>query len=108
LTDSVRKTYRQMLRWNDELPLVKFALGDEERPMLTSEVVVGALSRDGLGLMVARLLAVCDLLYEESKSWAERVAPPGKGAGPAGQRLIERYASGLGELAGTQSEQQGA
>jgi hypothetical protein len=99
LTDSVRRTYRQMLRWNDELPLVKFALADEERPVLTAELAIGSLSRDGLGAMVARLLAVCDLLHQESKSWTERVGSPTEGAGPAGPRLIERYAEALGELA---------
>jgi hypothetical protein len=102
LTDSVRKTYRQMLRWNDELPLVKFALGDEERPVLTSELAIELLDRDGLGLMVARLLAVCDLLYEQSAGWVERVAGTRHSAGPAGVRLLERYAAQLGELAVTE------
>lgn len=99
LTDSVRKTYRQMLRWNDELPLVKFALADEERPVLASELSLEVLSADALGLMIARLLAVCDLLYEESKGWVDRVGTPRDAAGPVGRRLIERYADQLGELA---------
>jgi hypothetical protein len=103
LTDSVRKTYRQMLRWNDELPLVKFALGDEERPVLTAELAIVMLDRDALGLTLARLLAVCDLLYEESAGWVDRVAGARDSAGPAGVRLLERYVSELGELAVTPS-----
>lgn len=99
LADSVRKTYRQMLHWNDELPLVKFALGDEERPVLTTELALEQLDRDALGLMLARLVAVCDLLYEESKGWVDRVAGAKDETGPAGVRLLERYADQLGELA---------
>ena len=33
-------SYRQFLRWNDELPFVKFALSADERPVLTSELAV--------------------------------------------------------------------
>jgi hypothetical protein len=99
LSDSIRKTYRQMLLWNDELPLVKFALGDEERPVLTAELPIEQLDRDGLGLTVARLLAVCDLLFEESKAWVDRVKGVSRQpAGPAGVQLLERYAEALGEL----------
>jgi hypothetical protein len=100
LTDSLRKTYRQMLLWNDELPLVKFALGDEERPVLIAELPIEMLSREGLGLMVARLLAVCDLLYADSAAWVDRVGGPKESAGPAGVSLLERYGDLLGELAG--------
>jgi hypothetical protein len=98
LADNVRRTYRQMLRWNDELPLVKFALGEEDRPVLSAEVAAADLGRDGLGLLVARLLAVCDLLYEESSAWVDRIGRPTSGAGPAGVRLLERYGEALGEL----------
>ena len=38
LNDSFRVSYRQFLRWNDELPFVKFALSEDDRPMLTAEV----------------------------------------------------------------------
>lgn len=99
LTDNLRRTYRQLLRWNDELPLVKFALGDEERPVLTAELAADSITPDSLGLLVARLLAVCDLLYAESAAWAERVGGRKESAGPAGVRLLERYAEQLGELA---------
>ncbi len=100
LADSLRKIYRQLLRWNDELPLVKFALGDEDRPVLVSEIPIERLDRESLGLTIARLLAVCDLLYPESSAWTDRIVRPTMGdGGPAGVRLLERYAGQLRELA---------
>ena len=38
LADSLRKVYRQLLRWNDELPFVKFAVGEDDQPVLSDEV----------------------------------------------------------------------
>src|SRR6187397_2468147 len=69
LNDSFRVSYRQFLRWNDELPFVKFALGADEQPVLAVEIPIAGLDRDALGLGVARLLAVCDLLLGESVRW---------------------------------------
>ena len=79
LNNSFRVSYRQFLRWNDELPFVKFALSDDDRPVLTSELVVEGLDRDRLGVAVARLLAVCDLTLDRSTLWlfpGARSAPP--------------------------------
>jgi hypothetical protein len=102
LTDSLRKTYRQLLRWNDELPFAKFAIADDDRPMLTAEIGVAELDRDRVGLLVARLLAICDLLYAESAAWVDRIrlprATPAGGTAQAGEALLERYAPQLGEL----------
>ncbi|HUG47831.1 MAG TPA: YbjN domain-containing protein [Candidatus Limnocylindria bacterium] len=104
LSDNFRKTYRQLLRWNDELPFAKFAVSEDERPALTAELPAAGLERDGLGLLIARLLAICDLLYPESKVWVDRIKLP-RGtlveavpSPPAGTRLLERYATQLGEL----------
>lgn len=99
LTDNVRKTNRQLLRWNDELPLVKFSIAEDERPMLSSELAIGELDRDAVGLLLARLLAVCDLLYPESAKWAERMGRPAGEPSDAGVRLLDRYSDALGELA---------
>jgi hypothetical protein len=103
LTDGLRKAYRRMLRWNDELPFAKFALSEDERPMLTAEVPADSLGRDRLGLAIARLLAICDLLHEESIDWLEprdrRGRKPATEPDPAGSALLERYAAELGELA---------
>lgn len=102
LTDSLRKTYRQLLRWNDELPFAKFAVTDDERPALTAEIDVAELDRDRVGLLVARLLAICDLLYAESAAWVDRIKLPRSTAAgasaQAGVALLERYAADLGEL----------
>ena len=102
LNDSFRVSYRQFLRWNDELPFVKFALSDDDRPVLTSELLVDGLDRDRLGVAVCRLLAVCDLTLDRSVVWlfpGARSAPPL--ARPSRQAaLFERYAAELRELLG--------
>lgn len=100
LNDSFRVSYRQFLRWNDELPFVKFALSDDDRPVLTAESEVDALDRDRLGLTLCRLLAVCDLTLDRSLAWLH----PGSKSAPAMGRpsrqagLFERYADELREL----------
>lgn len=102
INESFRVSYRMLLRWNDELPFVKFAVSDDERPVLTIEIPVAILDRDALGTALARLVAVCDLLWLESARW---LSPPGapKGTWPppppaAPTPLLERYAEHLGEL----------
>jgi Putative bacterial sensory transduction regulator len=100
LSDSFRKSYRQFLRWNDELPFVKFALSEDERPVLSAEVPTGSVSLESVGLMLARLVAVCDLLVVESVHWLwpGAKAPPnteGEGRNPA---LLERYRAELAEF----------
>ncbi|CAN5196229.1 hypothetical protein BH24CHL7_BH24CHL7_16110 [soil metagenome] len=108
LTDGLRKAYRRLLRWNDELPFAKFALSEDERPMLTAEVPADSLSRDRLGLAIARLLAICDLLHEESIDWLEprdrRATRPAADAprDPDGGSLLERYADQLRDLEGAE------
>lgn len=103
INESFRVSYRMLLRWNDELPFVKFAVSDDERPILTTEIAVASLDQDALGTALARLVAVCDLLFLESARWLE---PPGgrKGAWPPAppavpSPLLKRYADRLGELA---------
>ena len=106
LNDSFRVSYRQFLRWNDELPFVKFALSADDRPMLTSELALDRLDRDGLGLAVGRLLAVCDLTLERSVSWLfpGRRTPPPMDRPSRQAALFERYADDLEELLGTDLE----
>ncbi|TME80071.1 MAG: YbjN domain-containing protein [Chloroflexi bacterium] len=69
ITDLFRKSYRKLLRWNDEYPFVKFAVAEDERPVLTAELPPGSLDRDALGLAIARALVVCDQLIGESAAW---------------------------------------
>ncbi len=103
INDSFRKAYRQLLRWNDELPFAKFALSEDERPVLTAEAPAEGLNRDVLGTLLARVLAICDLVHEDAlKLMAElkrRHGPLGVSeSDPAGAGLLDRYATHLGEL----------
>jgi len=95
--DSFRKTYRQLLHWNDELPYAKFALGADERLVLSTELPPAGLTLDELGLALARLLAICDLLRDESAHW---IWPAGAAPAAAGavSEVLERYAGQLGDL----------
>lgn len=100
LPDSFRKSYRQFLRWNDELPFVKFALSADERPVLSAELPASSVDCDATGLMLARLVAVCDLLLDESIRWlwpGAKAAPIPEGPG-RNERLLDRYAIELAEL----------
>lgn len=101
IADSFRVSYRRLLRWNDELPFVKFGLTDDDRPVVAAEIPIGRLDRDELGLGIARLLAVADLLLEETAGWAwvgGRI-PDWSGRVSRQVGLFARYADRLGELA---------
>lgn len=101
INDSFRVSYRRLLRWNDEFLFVKFALTDDDRPVLTMEIPFDRLDRDELGLAVARVLAICDLLLEETAGWAwvgGRI-PDWSGRTSRQSALFKRYADRLGELA---------
>ena len=103
MTDNFRKAYRQLLRWNDELPFAKFALSEDERPILTAEVPASGLERDVVGALVARVLGISDLVHvqtlelipELSRVQAKLAATE---PAPAGVALLERYAGSLSEL----------
>jgi hypothetical protein len=103
LNDSFRVSYRQFLRWNDELPFVKFALSADDRPVLTSELEVARLNLDNVGLTLCRLLAVCDLTLERSLVWlhpgAKQPPPMGRPSRQAG--LFARYTDALSDLLDT-------
>lgn len=104
LSDNFRKTYRQLLRWNDELPFAKFALSEDERPVLTAEVPATGLTRDVVGTLIARVLAICDLVHEPvlalmGELSRKQAALATAERDPAGVALLDRYASELGELA---------
>ncbi|MEP7159324.1 MAG: YbjN domain-containing protein [Chloroflexota bacterium] len=102
LSDNFRKTYRQLLRWNDELPFAKFAVSEDERPVLTAEVPATGLTRDDLGTLLARVLAIADLVHQPSLALIgelrRREAGPEGEPDPAGAALLDRYASALVEL----------
>lgn len=104
ISDMFRKSYRRMLRWNDELPFVKFAIGEDERPILTTELAAAAADADALGLSLARVLAVSDRLLEESAGWLWLGGrrPAGYGDRPSRHAtLLDRFADRLPELTAT-------
>ena len=61
-----KRIYARMLRANFDYPLVKFAMTDDDRPMLMTEWPAGALTRDELGRGLVRLSVVADRLLEET------------------------------------------
>jgi hypothetical protein len=101
--DRFRASYRRLLRWNDELPFIKFALAEDERPIVTTELPIDGLDGDTLGLALARLARVADHVLEDSAEW---LWPRGEmPAGYASRRsrnedLLARHEDRLGELAG--------
>lgn len=106
INDSFRVSYRKLLRWNDELPFVKFGVSVDERPVLTAELPVREVDGDALGLALARLVTVCDLLLDDSLKWlypGARRAPEPKRPGRH-EALLARYATQLGELVAPASE----
>jgi hypothetical protein len=100
INDSFRVSYRKLLRWNDELPFVKFAVSTDERPMLTAELPVEHLDEDALGRTLARLITICDLLLDDSLPWlypgAKRAPVPVRPS--RNEALLARYAADLVEL----------
>lgn len=98
--DGFRRSYRKLLRWNDEFPFVKFSLAQDDRPVLASEIPLAALSADALGLALARSLAIADQLLEESAGWlwiGGRI-PDQAGRTSRGEALLARFADRLPEL----------
>jgi hypothetical protein len=98
--DAFRKSYRRLLRWNDELPFAKFSLAEDERPILATELPIRSLDRDELGLALARSLAISDRLLEESAAWIwiGGAIPDSSGRTSRGEQLIARYADRMPEL----------
>src|SRR3954453_475395 len=67
--DALRKTYRTLLRWNDDFPLAKFSIADDGRPILAVEVPTRWLDADELGLALARVLAIADRIFDDTREW---------------------------------------
>lgn len=109
INDSFRVSYRKLLRWNDELPFVKFAVSTDERPMLTAELPVEHLDEDALGRTLARLITICDLLLDDSLPWlypgAKRAPVPVRPS--RHEALLTRYADDLAELRSAVAERTG-
>ena len=61
-----KRIYARMLRANFDYPFVKFAMTDDDRPMLMTELPTTALDRSELGRGLVRLTVVADRLLEET------------------------------------------
>lgn len=98
--DGFRRSYRKLLRWNDEFPFVKFSLAEDDRPVLATEIPLATVTGDALGLALARSLAIADQLLEESAGWlwiGGRI-PDQSGRTSRGEALLARFADRLPEL----------
>jgi hypothetical protein len=61
-----KRVFARMLRANYEYPFVKFALTDDDRPMLMTELPPSGLDRAALGRTLVRLTVVADRLLDET------------------------------------------
>ena len=105
INDYFRKSYRKLLRWNDEFPFAKFSVSEDERPVLAVEVAAAEADADALGLAIARILGIADTLLDESKDWlwiGGRMPDPGDRR-PANGAVLDRFTGRLPELLGTGS-----
>src|SRR6187399_3720394 len=100
ITDMFRKSYRRLLKWNDEFPFAKFSVADDERPVLAVEVPIEFVDEDSLGLALARILGISDRLLEETADWlwiGGRMPDVGDRVS-RNVELLDRYAARLPEL----------
>ena len=88
-----KRTYARMLHANFDYPFVKFAMTDDDRPMLMTELPPAALDRDELGRGITRLAVVADRLLEETASAiADRgILPDWTGRQPRNRALLDAY-----------------
>ena len=88
-----KRTYARMLRANFDYPFVKFAMTDDDRPMLMTELPAAGLDRDELGRGMVRLAVVADRLLEETAAAiADRgLLPDWSGRQPRNRELMDAY-----------------
>ncbi len=103
--DMFRKSYRKLLRWNDEFPFAKFGIGEDERPLLSIELPIADVeatpTADRLGLALARIVGIADRLLDESAVWlwiGGRM-PDQSDRTPRNAAFLARYDDRLVELA---------
>jgi len=108
INDLFRKSYRRLLRWNDEFPFAKFSVSDDERPLLTVEIPIGVAGdegADGLGIALARIVGIADRLLDESRDWIwiGGRAPDESARVARNQRFLERMTPHMPDLFGEPS-----
>ena len=90
-----KRVFGRMLRANFDYPFVKFAMTDDDRPMLMTELpATMPLDRDELGRGLVRLAIVADRLLEETAgAVADRgVIPDWEGRTSRNATLLDAYA----------------
>ena len=95
-----RKSYRKLLRWNDEFPFAKFCVSEDERPLLAVEVPIADADADRWASRSPGSSAIADQLLDESKDWiwiGGRM-PDQSGRTPRNPAFLARYAGRLPEL----------
>ena len=100
ISDMFRKSYRRLLRWNDEFPFVKFSVSEDERPVMAVELSIDTVDADALGVAIARILGTADRLLDESKDWlwqGGRMPDMGERTS-VNEAFLARYAGRLPEL----------
>jgi hypothetical protein len=70
-----KRTYLRLLRASFDYPYIKFAMTDDDRPMLMTEIPSAAADRDELGRGLTRILVVADRLLDDT---ANAVADHGR------------------------------
>ena len=103
ISDYFRKSYRKLLRWNDEFPFAKFSVSEDERPVLAVEIPAVGAGADALGMAIARILGIADTLLDESKDWlwiGGRMPDAGDRL-PANAAFLDRFSGRLPELLGS-------
>ncbi len=92
-----KRTYARMLRANFEYPFVKFAMTEDDRPMLMTELPPAAVDRDELGRAIARLAVVADRLLEETaNAVADRgLVPDWSDRAPRNRALLDAHRDDL-------------
>jgi len=88
-----KRVYARMLRANYEYPFVKFALTDDDRPMLMTELPPDGLDREALARTLVRLTVVADrLLDDTAAAVADRGnLPDWSGRRPRNEALLAAY-----------------
>jgi hypothetical protein len=95
-----KRTHVRMLRANFDYPHVKFALTDDDRPMLMCELPPEAVDLDAVGRALVRLTVVADRLLEETAhAVADRGSLPDWSARvPRNPALLSAYADVRSEM----------
>jgi hypothetical protein len=88
-----KKTFLRMLRANFDYPFTKFAMTDDDRPMLMTELPASALDREELARGLVRLTIVADRLLEATAAAvADRgVLPDWSGRIGRNQALLDAH-----------------